>query len=221
MKNKLIVAIVFLGVLCLAAPAVAKVDFARLAGRILIVVDKNGEAYYLPPQSKGKSAEYLWHPSGAFALMRKYGVGITNNDLTRIQVGDLNLASSYDTDRDGLSDAVELTFGTDRSNRDTDGDGYNDKEEIVSGHSPLSKDKTLIVDQAFAKKQNGRIFLQVESKGEAWYINPADSKRYYLGAPADAFEIMKKLSLGITSKDFSEMKETCVGVGTVCVSFGD
>lgn len=43
----------------------------------------------------------------------------------------------------------------------------------------------------------GNIFLQIEENGEAWYINPLDSRRYYLGRPADAFRVMKDLSLGV------------------------
>jgi len=44
----------------------------------------------------------------------------------------------------------------------------------------------------------GYIFLQVESKGEAYYYHPIDGKGYYLGKPADAFKIMRELSLGAT-----------------------
>lgn len=28
---------------------------------------------------------------------------------------------------------------------------------------------------------SGKILLQVEDRGEAWYVNPANLKRYYLG----------------------------------------
>lgn len=48
----------------------------------------------------------------------------------------------------------------------------------------------------------GRILLQVESRGEAWYINPDNQKRFYLGQPSDAFRIMRELGLGISNKDF-------------------
>ncbi len=43
---------------------------------------------------------------------------------------------------------------------------------------------------------NGRILLQVEENGEAWYVYPVDGQRYFLGRPNDAFAIMKNLSLG-------------------------
>ncbi|MBI5254368.1 hypothetical protein HY932_01140 [Candidatus Falkowbacteria bacterium] len=49
---------------------------------------------------------------------------------------------------------------------------------------------------SLASKLKGRILLQVESKGEAWYIYPGNFKKYYLGKPADALDVMKKLGLG-------------------------
>lgn len=48
----------------------------------------------------------------------------------------------------------------------------------------------------YAGKLNGRILLQIEENGEAWYVYPKDSQRYFLGRPSDAFSIMKSLSLG-------------------------
>ncbi len=48
----------------------------------------------------------------------------------------------------------------------------------------------------------GRILLQVEANGEAWYVNPVDAKRYYLGRPADAFYLMQTLGLGISETDW-------------------
>jgi hypothetical protein len=51
----------------------------------------------------------------------------------------------------------------------------------------------------------GRIFLQVESDGEAYYVNPVNMKMYYLGRPADAFRIMQELSLGITNLDLRQI----------------
>jgi len=48
----------------------------------------------------------------------------------------------------------------------------------------------------YAGARSGYILLQVEKNGEAWYVFPTDGNRYYLGRPADAFAIMKKLALG-------------------------
>ena len=56
--------------------------------------------------------------------------------------------------------------------------------------------------QDLTDRLKGKILLQVESKGEAWYVNPDNSNRYYLGRPADAFNVMRELGLGISNKDF-------------------
>lgn len=53
----------------------------------------------------------------------------------------------------------------------------------------------------FTKKLAGKILLQVQAKGEAWYINPVDLKRYYLGRPSDAFSVMRALGLGVSNAD--------------------
>lgn len=78
------------------------------------------------------------------------------------------------------------------------------KIEEGSLNGEVSSDKNKL-DMKFAKKHLGKIFLQVEDKGQAWYINPADAKRYYLGRPSHAFAIMKKLSLGISNSFYEDL----------------
>lgn len=56
-----------------------------------------------------------------------------------------------------------------------------------------------------AKSLTGRILLDVERNGEAWYIYPKDNKRYYLGRPHDAFKVMRELGLGISELDFQQI----------------
>lgn len=43
-----------------------------------------------------------------------------------------------DTDKDGLSDALERAFGAKPDTADTDGDGYPDGKEVAAGYSPTS-----------------------------------------------------------------------------------
>nr|ALV85551.1 peptidase C39-like family protein [uncultured bacterium pA1] len=66
-----------------------------------------------------------------------------------------------------------------------------------------AKDDAFAGDATLRDRVAGRILLQVEAHGEAWYVDPADRKRYYLGRPADAFAIMRELGLGITSADLA------------------
>lgn len=60
-------------------------------------------------------------------------------------------------------------------------------------------------DHSLMQHVRGRVLLQVESRGEAWYVNPADGKRYYLGQPEDALRIMSSLGLGITNSDLANI----------------
>ncbi|MFA5945372.1 MAG: hypothetical protein WC802_00480 [Patescibacteria group bacterium] len=57
--------------------------------------------------------------------------------------------------------------------------------------------------QTFGNRLSGRILLQVEQHGEAWYIYPADEQRYYMGTASDAYNLMRSLGLGITDKDLA------------------
>ena len=59
----------------------------HVVGKILIDVEKNGEAYYIYP--KDKKAYFLGRPTDAFQIMRDLGLGITNNDLNKIPMGNL------------------------------------------------------------------------------------------------------------------------------------
>jgi len=49
----------------------------------------------------------------------------------------------------------------------------------------------------------GRILLQVQDKGQAYYVDPVQLKLYYLGRPADAFQVMRTRGLGISNADLN------------------
>ncbi len=77
-----------------------------------------------------------------------------------------------------------------------------DKEETeeASEESLSQKEADLVtqVDNNLSSSLSGKILLQVEENGEAWYVYPEDKKKYYLGRPADAFSVMRNLGLGAT-----------------------
>jgi uncharacterized protein YkwD len=54
-------------------------------------------------------------------------------------------------------------------------------------------------NMALREQLSGKILLQVEENGEAWYVSPDNLKRYYMGRPADAFGLMRSLGLGIST----------------------
>jgi len=122
-------------------PKASDAGYERLAGRILLQVQSNGEAWYVNPAD---SFRYnLGRPADAFNIMQLLGLGATH--------------------------------------------------EFISGQA------------VFPARVSGRILLDVEKHGEAYYINPLDLKSYYLGRPADSFELMKKFGLGITNHDLSQI----------------
>src|SRR3989344_2233261 len=56
-----------------------------------------------------------------------------------------------------------------------------------------------------AEQLSGRILLQVESYGRAWYVEPVSLRRYYLQNGEVAYQIMKSLSLGVTNADLAKI----------------
>jgi exopolysaccharide biosynthesis protein len=72
-----------------------------------------------------------------------------------------------------------------------------DFQKIAQAGMPILGDIDL------ANRLKGRIVIQTERNGEAWYIYPKDLKKYYLGRPEDAFKVMRELSLGITKRDLA------------------
>ena len=139
--------------------------------------------------------------------MREVGVGIANADILKIPVADANF-SGKDTDGDGLSDIAEDALGTDKTKADTDDDGFSDKVEILSNNDPLKKTTKLPIDSNFILKQKGKIFIQTQRHGEAWYVNPGDGKRYFLGQSGDAYNVMRSLAIGITNANLAKVGYT-------------
>jgi hypothetical protein len=174
----------------------------RLSGRMLLQVERHGEAWWVNPDSRERI--YLDRPATALDIMRRHGIGISNADIRRIPIGLLDL-DSQDQDGDGLHDTLKDSLGLNRSQPDTDDDGVDDRAEILAGQDPNGLDP-MPHDPAFAAAQAGRIFLQVESRGEAWWVNPNDLKRYYLGRAAEAFAVMRGFGIGVSDADLARIR---------------
>lgn len=70
---------------------------------------------------------------------------------------------------------------------------------------PIITIETPTIDLDFTSKQRGKIFLQVESLGEAWYIHPTQDKRFYMRDGDTAYQMMRSFGLGITDNDLAQI----------------
>ena len=61
-------------------------------------------------------------------------------------------------------------------------------------------------DNKLVNRLKGRIVLQVQQNGEAWYINPVDGLRYYLKDGQAAYDLMRQMGLGIKNSDLAKIK---------------
>lgn len=174
----------------------------RLKGRILLQVEEAGEAWYLDPSTEKRY--YLKDGDSAYVALGAFGLGVTNENLNKIPIGIEQRADLKDSDGDGLEDRLEESLGTDPDAADSDGDGYSDGTEVLSDYDPLGSG-VISRDYTFADSLKGKILLQVESAGEAWYVNPADGKRYYMKDGNLAYQIMRFQSLGISNDDLRKI----------------
>jgi len=184
------------------APIFSSENLSRkLSGTILLQVESNGEAWYINPTDLNRY--YLGRPSDAFDIMQNLGTGIKNADLEKMPIGLISYHGE-DNDNDGLINNLEISIGTDPNNKDSDQDGFDDKNEILNTYNPLGDGKQQL-DNLFLKNNLGKIFIQTEKNGESWFIDPITKKRYFLGRPTDAFDIMKELGLGINNENLTKI----------------
>lgn len=111
----------------------------RLRGYVLLQVESHGEAWYIYPVDGRRY--YLRDGAAAYNIMRRFGLGISNTDLARLQGG----------------------------------------------------------DQGLRQRLQGKIVLQVQAHGEAFYICPRDLSVRYIKDGAAAYSVMRTCSLGITN----------------------
>ena len=78
---------------------------------------------------------------------------------------------------------------------------------VIKPVAAILKDlnKNIKADPIFTDKVKGKIFIQTEGRGEAWYVSPKNGKKYPLGKPADAFATIKKLGMGISNADLAKI----------------
>ena len=65
---------------------------------------------------------------------------------------------------------------------------------------------TTETSSALTDRLKGYVLLQVEKNGEAWYVHPIFSKRYYMKDGPTAYEMMRAFGLGISNQDLARVK---------------
>jgi hypothetical protein len=99
-----------------------------------------------------------------------------------------------------------LTFAT-SSVLSADGKAKNILQDKLEAVYHFGKSTDVAAANKLAASLSGKILLQVERNGEAWYVYPRDKRRYFLGRPLDAFTIMRKLGLGATHKYIEQYRK--------------
>jgi YD repeat-containing protein len=79
--------------------------------------------------------------SGSFTVVATSGAGSSSAFPSASNTVSI-LEAAKDPDGDGLTNAQEITLGTDPFRADTDGDGFNDGVEVTEGSNPLDPHST-------------------------------------------------------------------------------
>lgn len=82
------------------------------------------------------------------------------------------------------------------------------KKEGAKEETTVDKyEKATTVDSALLARTRGYIVLQVEDRGEAWYIDPVSARRYYMKDGPTAYQMMRSFGLGVAERDYDRMRE--------------
>ena len=102
-------------------------------------MNAGGNAEVPHDPQKDNSSFMGWYPSEGFAFRFDFSTPISNDITLYAKWWDND--DKTDSDKDGMTDLLEMTYGTDPNNPDTDDDGLTDWDEINwLGYNPLAKD---------------------------------------------------------------------------------
>jgi hypothetical protein len=76
------------------------------------------------------------------------------------------------------------------------------------------------IDREFARKQHGKLFLQVQDRGRVWYSDPDSSKRYEVTFK-NALPLFQKLAHGITTENLNKIRYGSKGLSDTLDSDND
>ena len=122
-------------------------------------------------------------------LLGAVGVGfIATYDAKEVAAKVNKIDYNLDSDKDGLTDVMEKTYGTDPKNRDTDGDGYLDGVEVKNNYNPKGKGRLstfkiaepslVVVEQASNYEPNMVYIESMNIKVPLQFAKEANEKSY-------------------------------------------
>jgi len=102
------------------------------------------------------------------------------------------------------------TYGTRDAEWDTptgitDPDYYTGKI-IYENNQNSTVNVSSTIDNSLSNRLKGKIVLQVENKGQAWYVDTKEGKRHYMADGNEAYRIMRELGVGITNSDLEKVR---------------
>lgn len=167
------------------------------------VIQNNGLIANLTTDAGGQALVYVapYNPyrrnqTGRYVLSAKNASGTT--------VVLYNIVVSSDKDTTFEARLKENVISTSSSSSSASNAAANSSSS--SSNSSVASNSASTVS-AFAKSLSGRILLQVQDKGQAWYINPVDGKKYSLGKPQDAYNLMRRFGLGISNNNLAALEK--------------
>ena len=77
---------------------------------------------------------------------------------------------------------------------------HDDRAEVIA----REKTQSLAPDPVLAQRLRGRLLLQAESRGEAWYVHPDSIQRHYLGRSDHAFALLEIFKQELAAEELME-----------------
>ncbi|MDD4606718.1 MAG: hypothetical protein PHS07_00040 [Patescibacteria group bacterium] len=161
------------------------------------VESENGAVVWQEVTSTGSNYE-TWEYNWTNILDGQYDIKVKASDWNNNQVenSEITIIKSTLQPEEPVQEPEEEIDEPEEEAEDQDEPEEEAEEEISEFTQQDTVDFDVELDSTLTQRLKGRILLQVESKGEAYYIHPDQLKRFYLGRPADAFAIMRELGLG-------------------------
>lgn len=143
-------------------------------------------------------------------------INSSNKSQIEINIGNLSLSSGdYKIYTKGGRTSVDFSVVYYSDSTNSDDNKKNVLNSSVSNENSgdslkeyIENEKELVVekDDNLSEKLKGKILLQVENHGEAWYVNPKNGKKYYMANGGEAYRVMRYLGVGITNNDLENIK---------------